>query len=270
MLAVRKREIRRKAEEFRSGCTIGKYGIRDLFEDCRRKGYKLFRYPLGDSGDMGFSMKKNQDIIIFTNSSYRLSREIFTLAHEIGHVLLHIDKMEAFVDNEHTISGCDEGIIEQEANFFAASLLLPKDEIEKFFELELPEYQQGKLTAFDITCIMSEFKVSFEMVLNQLENLGLIDEKEKLCLNTEKNISRVGNLLNATGGDYRLNVVSNEKALPFEYLEYVIYNYNHGAIPKETLMHALNCYGISYEDVSDKIVEPSIKEPDLDEVLGGL
>ena len=270
MLVARKREIRKKAEEFRNSCTIRKYGISDLFEDCERKGYKIFRCPLGETADMGLAMKRGQDVIIFTNSSYRLSREIFTLAHEIGHVILHFEKTQSFVDNEHTISGKSEEILEQEANFFAVSLLLPKDEVEKFFELELPECQQGKLTAFAITRIMSEFKVSFEVVLNQLENLGLIDENEKIGLNTEKNISRVGNLLNVTGGDARLNVASKERALPFEYLEYVIFNYNHGAVPKETLMRALDCYGISYEDVSDKIVEPSGEEPDLDEILGGL
>jgi len=269
MLATRKREIRRKAEEFRNSCTVRSYGINDLFEDCKRKGYKMFRGPLGDSGAMGFSMKKGQDIIIFTNSSCRLSREIFTLAHEIGHVVLHLETLQSFIDSEYTVFGKSEEIMEQEANFFAASLLLPKDEIEKFFELELMGTESGKVTAFDIARIMSEFQVSFEMVLNQLENLGLICEKEKQGLNTEKNISRVGNLLNATGGDYRLNIASNERELPFEYLEYVIYNYNHRAIPKETLMRALDCYGISYEDVSDKIAEP-LAEPDLDEVLGGL
>ena len=47
-------------------------------------GYKLLRYPLGENADLGFVIKKNNDIVVFTNSCSRLSREIFTLAHEIG------------------------------------------------------------------------------------------------------------------------------------------------------------------------------------------
>ena len=87
MQESRKREIRIKADSFRENCKIGRYGIIDLFKDCTRCGYKLLRYPLGESTDLGFSLLKDQDVIIFTNSSSRLSREIFTLAHEMGHAL---------------------------------------------------------------------------------------------------------------------------------------------------------------------------------------
>ena len=83
----RKREIRIKADSFRVKCKISRYGIIDLFKECERLDYKLLRYPLGDNADLGFAVKKDNDIVIFTNSCSRLSREIFTLAHEIGHVV---------------------------------------------------------------------------------------------------------------------------------------------------------------------------------------
>lgn len=41
--------------------------------------------------------------------------------------------------------------------------------------------------------------------------------------------------------------------MPFEFIDYVIYNYNHNAIPKETLTHVLDWYRLSEEDVSDRI-----------------
>lgn len=83
MLNSRKREIRIKADSFREKCKISRYGIIDLFKECERSGYKLLRYPLGEDADLGFVLKRDDDIIIFINSSIRLSREIFTLAHEI-------------------------------------------------------------------------------------------------------------------------------------------------------------------------------------------
>ena len=84
----RKREIRSKADSFRVKCRVSRYGIIDLFKECERLEYKLFRYPLGENADLGFTVKKDDDIIIFTNSCSRLSREIFTLAHGIGHYIL--------------------------------------------------------------------------------------------------------------------------------------------------------------------------------------
>ena len=45
MLDSRKREIRIKADYFRTNCKIGRYGIINLFKECERMGYKLVRYP---------------------------------------------------------------------------------------------------------------------------------------------------------------------------------------------------------------------------------
>ena len=124
-----KREIRIKADSFREKCKISRYGIMDLFKECERCGYKLIRYPLGDNADLGFAAKKDEDIIIFTNSSSRLSREIFTLAHEIGHVVLHFGDGSSFIDDSITIAGKSTDEKEQEANYFAACLLMPADDV---------------------------------------------------------------------------------------------------------------------------------------------
>ena len=54
------------------------------------------------------------------------------------------------------------------------------------------------------------------------------------------------------------------------FIDYVIYNYNHNAVPKETLERVLACYGLSIDDVSDKIITPSVDDDDLDDLIGGL
>ena len=59
----RKREIRSKADSFRVKCRVSRYGIIDLFKECERLEYKLFRYPLGENADLGFTVKKDDDII---------------------------------------------------------------------------------------------------------------------------------------------------------------------------------------------------------------
>lgn len=251
---IEKREIRKKADSFRSNCKIGKYGIIDLFKECERCGYKLFRYPLGENEDLGFAQKRDQDIIIFTNTCSRLSREIFTLAHEIGHVILHLNEGNSFVDDYNTITEKNVDEKEQEANYFAACLLMPSDELVKFIDLELQDFENTGLSAMDIARIMSEFNVSFDMALNRLENLNIIDTRHKLLLDNQKVEKKVGNLLHSVGGNAKLNIPSKVIDMPYEYIEYAIYNYNNNAIPKETLERLLSYYQLYMEDISDKLI----------------
>ena len=267
-----KREIRIKADSFREKCKISRYGILDLFKECDRCGYKLIRYPIGDNSDLGFATKKDEDIVIFTNSSSRLSREIFTLAHEIGHVVLHFGDGCSFVDDSITIAGKSSDEKEQEANYFAACLLMPADDVSRFLDLEVSSEENVELSAMDIARIMSEFSVSFDMALNRLESLGKIDSNQKLRLDNEKTEKKVGNLLRSASGNVRLNHSSKEIGIPYEYIDYVIYNYNHNAIPKETLDKALECYQLSFDDISDKINISSDEEDDanLEDLIGGL
>lgn len=270
MQDTRKREIRIKADSFREKCKVSRYGIIDLFRECERIGYKLLRYPLGESAELGFTIKKDDDTVIFTNTCSRLSREIFTLAHEIGHAILHLDKKNSFIDDSVTLTGRSADEKEQEANYFAACLLMPADDVERFWDLELPNFEKEGLSAMDIARIMSEFNVSFDMALNRLENLGKIHQNEKLMLDNERIKKRVGNLLRSVGGNARLNISSKEIDIPYEYIEYVIYNYNHNAIPKETLERALAYYQLGMEDISDRLVAHTQAGDDLEELIGGL
>lgn len=160
-------------------------------------GYKLVRYPLGENADLGFMMKKDNDIVIFTNSCSRLSREIFTLAHEVGHVILHLNDENTFIDDSVTINGRSTDEKEQEANYFAACLLMPSDDVHRFIDLEIQNFQECGLSAMDIARIMSEFNVSFDMALNRLESLGVINTDQKMRLDNIKTEMKVGNLLRA-------------------------------------------------------------------------
>lgn len=265
--------IRIQADKIREKCTTSKYGIINLFKDCEKLGYKLIRYPIGENSELGFTIKKNDDIVIFTNSSSRLSREIFTLAHEIGHVVLHFNKNESFVDNVETISENDLDEKEKEANYFAACLLMPDDSVNRFLDIELENFPEKELSVMDIARMMSEFNVSFDMALNRLEELNVITSGQKIKLDSEKIQKKVGNLLRSVGENSALNNVSETIYIPYEYIEYVIYNFNHNAIPIETLEKALAYYKLTLDDISDQITQ-KYKEDDntenLDDLLRGL
>jgi hypothetical protein len=78
---------------------------------------KIFKDPL-NGGRSGFS--------IVVNSSHSLPRKRFTIAHEIGHFLLHRDRLESgeLIDDAMYRSGVTAKE-ETEANRFAADLLMP-------------------------------------------------------------------------------------------------------------------------------------------------
>ena len=77
--------------------------------------------------------------VIGINSSHHQNRRRFTLAHELGHFILHnlddvhVDRSFAVrLRNELSSTGTD--IEEKEANLFAAELLMPKHFIERDLE----------------------------------------------------------------------------------------------------------------------------------------
>ena len=103
-----------------------------------------------------------------------------------------------------------------------------------------------------------------------MENLGKIDAHERLRLDNEKMQKRVGNLLRSVGGNAKLNVASEDIDIPYEYIDYAIYNYNHNAIPRETLEKVLDCYQITVEDIGDNLVDHTEEPDDLEDLIGGL
>lgn len=66
---------------------------------------------------------------IFYNAKARQERQRFTLAHELGHFVLHRDSLASFnCDKESIYTGADTlKLIEREADEFASNLLMPGD-----------------------------------------------------------------------------------------------------------------------------------------------
>lgn len=258
----RKREIQEASRQFRKKCRIDDYGIADLFKECELAGCVVIRYPLEAGAISGMTMEMEGEQIIYTNSAERLSREIFTLAHEIGHLRLHFThSVRTFEDSSESLSWRVENEMEEEANLFAACLLMPEAEVKEYVHLRLGEKKPAEWTALDIANMMVAFQVSYELILNRLENLSVINSGERKRLEMQKGEYRVTKLLQLTGNAGRLNERTNEKRLPLKYLQWVIHNYNHSIIPLETLEKALCYFDLSVQDISDEI---KLKEDDVE------
>jgi Zn-dependent peptidase ImmA (M78 family) len=122
-----------------------------------------------------FVMKDNMAYIMYNKNEKNKKRQRFTIAHELGHYVLHknipliIDKWKKDITIFRDISSTTGEVQrEREANAFAASLLMPKFLIDK----EINRMPQGKDV---LTFLSDKFNVSMQAMNFRLINLELID-----------------------------------------------------------------------------------------------
>lgn len=133
-----------------------------------------------NNSESGSIVKENGVYVIYVNTRHSPRRKRFTIAHEIGHFLLHKSKL----DNEETeiidtVRNVEIGVSslqraennrnkeEFAANDFAASLLMPKEEFIKSWNKER-----------SIEEVAEKFKVSREAVLIRASVLSKCNSEE--------------------------------------------------------------------------------------------
>jgi Zn-dependent peptidase ImmA (M78 family) len=122
----------------------------------------LYRYDGGTS-------------VIGVNSRHALTRQRFTVAHEIAHLVMHKGQ-PMFVDTFIRVNRRDgaSNREEAEANAFAAELLMPRRLIER--EVDKALNRQQTITAQELAAQLARlFKVSAEAMSYRLQNLGVVD-----------------------------------------------------------------------------------------------
>ncbi|WP_295272364.1 ImmA/IrrE family metallo-endopeptidase [Veillonella sp.] len=107
---------------------IKKYGTNDPSQLAAELGITIIYKFLGESLGFCLSYKRQKIIVINENCPDELLN--FTIAHELGHAILHKRINTPFL-KKHTLVSIDK--IERQANTFAVELLLP-DNILKEYE----------------------------------------------------------------------------------------------------------------------------------------
>lgn len=241
-------EIAKKAYQLRDSLGVCATGIENIFRLLENLDYKVFRYPLGEDSILGASARYGNDRVIITNSSLILSREIFTAAHELGHHELHLlDKNDAIIDTKDSQQE-DADEIERDANYFAASFLMPKHILTRYVEDYLAKANQTKLQGLDITKIQSEFNVSFEALVNRLSDIELITQKEAGNLLEERARKTSRSLFKAVGGYEALLDTSEVKYIPTDFLKMIISNYDKKLVPLESARKIFDAFEIPFTD----------------------
>ncbi|CAG7650333.1 hypothetical protein PAESOLCIP111_06054 [Paenibacillus solanacearum] len=134
----------------------------------------------GELSGLLFRNEDESEVIIGVNSSHSVNRQRFTIAHELGHFLLHKGN-EMHVDRGFKLNFRDENSSkainpeEVEANAFAAALLMPK----QFLIEAVQEKLDGEIDLLNneskqFTEIAEQFKVSQQALFIRLGKIGVI------------------------------------------------------------------------------------------------
>lgn len=118
---------------------------------------------------------------IGVNADHHLVRRRFTIAHEIGHFVLHHDVSQLFIDHRKpsvflrdTNSSTGERRQEIEANAFAAALLMPRNMVSTVSKgLGLDVFDDEALIA-----LSDAFGVSTQAISLRLAKLGYLEIAE--------------------------------------------------------------------------------------------
>lgn len=139
-----------------------------LEEMVRRRGITLRKGDLGEVS--GLLVRDGDTAVIGVNSGQSRVRQRFTIAHEFGHFMLH-EGMKEHVDHGYRVnfrnqeSSLARDVEEIEANFFAASLLMPKRLLD----------ESGAVNAVDndilVTDLAKRFNVSGHAMSLRLANV---------------------------------------------------------------------------------------------------
>lgn len=153
-LLVSVNDILKKAEE--SGLYIdNSLNIKELilsFEDIEIK------YDAMDIAKSGSLSCIDGKWIMCINSSHNPKRQRFTMAHELGHYILHKGKNIEFVDT--TFFRSDEmDSIEYNANEFASRLLMPEDKLRKLIDEDRIKNIGELASIFDVSSAAMKYRV---------------------------------------------------------------------------------------------------------------
>ena len=118
---------------------------------------------LGRDAPLGLSVTDPEFSFILVNADQLRSRALFTLAHELGHVL-NLDGQTVNIDTDMRARNDEERL----ANAFAAAFLMPEPEIRQTIE----EHGRG---ADCLARMVLRFGVSYETLVYRLHSLRIIN-----------------------------------------------------------------------------------------------
>ena len=137
-----------------------------------REGIKVDNAKFSDDNLVGMIVKRGEDVTMLVNFSAPPFWKRFTIAHELGHHFLHLLEDGEYVDKEANLFRQQLGEDRErdtpsrrqeiQANMFASSLLMPEDQVRRYWEERCSIEELAKI-----------FNVSAEAMGYRIAALGL-------------------------------------------------------------------------------------------------
>ena len=162
------KDVDAAAEKLRDEWDLGESPISNLMELLEDRGICVYEIEASDSFD-GLSGFVGDIPVIILNQAFNLVRKRFTLAHELGHILLKFPKHEAF----------EPKLKEKMCHAFAGAFLLPYSAISS----ELFGKRQN-IVEWELKKLKGVYGISMAAIMARAHNLGLISDNryKRFCI----------------------------------------------------------------------------------------
>jgi len=165
---------------------------RSAFYNC---GIYVFKDAFKEENFSGFCLYDNQFPVIYINNSMSFSRQIFTLFHELCHIILKTSGIDKTDDDYLNRLSIDNKEIETLCNSFAGEFLVPSEDLKE-------EIKNKELNEKNILNIAKKYNVSREVIYRKLLNLNKISSSLYEKIHNELNEEIYRNNKNSKGGNY--------------------------------------------------------------------
>lgn len=204
-------------------------------EHIEAAGIFVFKSSFKNKGVCGFSLFDDEFPIVYINNSNPFTRQIFTLIHELCHILIKVSGIFYYDDTFLNRLSNSNREIEIHCNRFAAELLLPDADF-------IREYN-GDYSDKAISGLATLYSVSREVILRRLLDKCIIS-KEYYVEKTEEWISQLYSKSNKAGGEYYNTQISY---LGENYIKLAFKAYYRGKCTFENLAEYLNMKAVNLQ-----------------------
>lgn len=158
-------EIESLATQTRRHWNLGDGPIANMVALLETNGVIVTRFSLGQESISAFSCRvAGRPFVVLGSDKRSAARSRFDAAHELAHLLLHLDVSQEDIENKYI-----RDRIETEANWFAGAFLLPRNSI-------LNEFYSTRLSHFE--GLKSRWRVSMQAIAHRCKELGAVDEEQ--------------------------------------------------------------------------------------------
>lgn len=128
----------------------------------------VFRIPFANPKVSGLSIKIDKTAVIFVNSGHCEERQLFSLCHELAHILFHLSE-----NSWITSVASSRDPLEKEAGAFAQNILVKNDNLKQDISKDLLHTYKAEY----IKHMANKFRVSPECMFKCFSDLGLVEYK---------------------------------------------------------------------------------------------